>query len=579
MPQIPTVVAPDLTPPPQENPSHAGKPGLALAGAAEQFGSVDDFALQVSKQIKKAQDEGIMLGAENSIAADMEKAHSGLANWTDYTNSEQLKQDTANSLREKYVDKYGNRPDLWRYIEPYLGKELNTYNNTVDVKTAQLTEQFNKGALFDSQLHAENEAATEPSIDGKERIWAIQDAKTDMMVKNGTVRADEGEVQKKLLRSRTIQTEVARASNPLNPPEIMQTEMERLKEYAGRNYVAPEELERLQDHLATSYERAVTRAENTDVSKQVDAMLARVQSDPTLKDQTTGHIDYLEAAKRVGEDPDIPLKAKKEAQQVFEQQDAIQKRMRAEYDMKSMDELEPRIGDAQNPLTRSEVRNRALLTPANPKWISHETEAALVRTMNQTDRENRAENTARRMELRQETASDSAGLMQELLSSPGYLTDRSELYQGEYAKLTKGDRATVWAAKNVGNSKEYQEAFRVMKASTIYPPTDEGNIQFARDAEKLRQTVEEKKLTGSQITDEAARMIAPKVEEQKKGFVKSLLDNIFPIARSIVTGKSVDATTLKAPAATAATAPARPKGVPDSAVWNEGARQWQIPSK
>src|SRR5277367_1568303 len=98
MPAIPTVTAPNLTSPPEMNPGIAGAPGRAMAGAADQLGQAADIGLAATERVKKAQDDGILMGAENSINADREHAESGLANWTDYTKADELKQQTADAL-------------------------------------------------------------------------------------------------------------------------------------------------------------------------------------------------------------------------------------------------------------------------------------------------------------------------------------------------------------------------------------------------------------------------------------------------------------------------------------------------
>ena len=89
MAEIPTVTAPTLTPPPEMNPGIAGKPGEAMAQAADQFAGLAEYGVRETDLLKKAQDEGIMLGAENQIGADMEKAETQLANWTDYTHADE----------------------------------------------------------------------------------------------------------------------------------------------------------------------------------------------------------------------------------------------------------------------------------------------------------------------------------------------------------------------------------------------------------------------------------------------------------------------------------------------------------
>lgn len=571
MPQIPTITAPELTPPPEMSPGMAGKPGQAMAEAGAQMASAADYGVQVADRIKKAQDEGILLNAENQIAADMEKAHAGLANWTDYTHADELKQQTAAALHEKYSEQYSNRPDLWRHISPYLDRELNSYDGIVDQKSAQLTAHFNKSALDDSMLRAENEAAMEPSIDGKERIWAVQDAKTDLMVKNGTLWADEGEVAKKLLRSRTIAAEVDRAANPLNPPSIMQDEMERLRQYESKGYVDPQTLEQLQYHLSLAYDRAVARSDKIDVSKQGDVVLSSVKNDPTLKDPATREFDPMAAAKKVDDDPSIPTSVKKYVRQELEEEAGATQKLQNDQDQKMLDDLEPKVESGQ--LTFAELTKRENLAPGQPNWIPRRVADHLLTRAAQIQRENRVENTQQRMLLRQEAAEASAEQMRFLMASPGYLTDESELYQGDNLKLSKADRATVWAAKNIKNVREYQDAYKIMASSSVYPQTDEGNAKLARDAATLRRTVDEKHLVGPQIIQAAYDIVHPQEETQNRETVKRILDSIPAFIKSVVGGQPF---TPKVSTGSA-TQPSRPKGVPDNAVWNAEARQWQLP--
>ena len=321
MPEIPQAVAPTLTPPPEMNPRIAGRPGAAMADAAEQMGSVAEMGFHVAEKIKKAQDEGILLGAENQIGADIEKAQSGLANWTDYTHADQLKQDTATALQEKYAEQYGNRPDLWRHIEPYLVRQTNEFNGLVDKKAAQLTADYNESALIVSNNKTISDAANEPTLEGKQLHWAIGDAKITAMVQNHSISAVEGVNESQRIRTDTIETEVERAANPLNATEIMEAEMTRLKEYEGKGIVKPDRLERMTDLLAKAYETALARSDRIDTSKIGDAVISSDAKDPTLKDQSTGEIDYLQAAKRVDDNPDLSTKVKKYVREEYEQRE------------------------------------------------------------------------------------------------------------------------------------------------------------------------------------------------------------------------------------------------------------------
>ena len=536
MSQIQTVTAPTLTPPPTMNPSIAGKPGAVMAGADDQFASAADMGFAVDEKLKQAQDQGILLDAENKIAADIQKANAGLSTWTDYTKAGDLKQQTADTLREKYQEQYGNRPDLWRHIEPYLGQELNSYNRAVDHRTGQLTQDFNQTALMVSQLRAESDAATEPTIDGKEKIWATQDAKTDAMVANGSLWPSQGEEAKRQLRSRTIATEVDRAANPLNSPEVMEAEMSRLKEYEGKGYVDPKELEQMQDHLGVAYERALNRSDRVDVSKQGDAVLNSLKNDPTLKDPETREFDHMAAAKKVDDDPNVPTKVKKYVREELEQEAGATQKLQNDKDQKILDSLDPKVESGS--LTYAELTRRENLAPGQPDWLPRRVADHLLTRAAQIQRENRVQNTQERMEMRQEQAIDSANIARELAASPGYLSSESELFQGDNAKLSRADRATIWAMKNVKGVKEYQDAEIMMRASGAYPNTDEGNAKLFSDLSALRQAVDSKKLVGKQIIDEATGMLNPKLEEQKNSQVRTLLDNIWSNGMSILGGIS-----------------------------------------
>jgi len=523
MPEIPQAVAPTLTPPPEMNPRIAGEPGRTMANAAEQMGSVADMGFQVAQKIKKAQDEGILLGAENQIGADIEKAQSGLANWTDYTHADQLKQDTATALQEKYAEQYGNRPDLWRHIEPYLVRQTNKFNGLIDKKSAQLTADYNEAQLFDSQLHTENEAATEPTIDGKERIWAIQDAKTDVMVKNGSIRAEKGEQAKKLLRSRTIATEVDHAANPMNAPEIMEAEMARLKEYEDKGYVDPDALERMQDQLATSYERALSRSDRIDVSKIGDAVISSDAKDPTLKDQSTGEIDYLQAAKRVDENPDLSTNVKKYVREEYEQRDVLQKRIVAERNQKIFNSLDDRIGNTDakgGALTPSEVKQRRELHPSDPKWIPQEVADHSLKVMKQDAKEARATNMQERALARQQAAEDSYELVARLGSQPGYLTrnDIPDLMKSN-PKMKYSDALHVVEMRSAQSDPNFQSAMKIFEdaanqGAMTLSDVGEANIAMLKRAKEG--------VTGTDLLKFASETVRPHVEKD----IKNRLDQI-----------------------------------------------------
>lgn len=513
MAQIPLQVAPQLTPPPAMNPQAAGKPGLDLAQTGDAMQQFSELGIQVADRIKKAQDEGLMLDAENKIGSDIEKAHAQLANWTDYTNADSLKQDTATSLQQKYADQYGNRPDLWRYIQPYLGKELNQYNRVVDEKSAQLTVHFNKAALIDSQLRTESDAANETDIDGMEKDWAVQDAKTDVMVRNGTIMADEAEVAKRQLRTRTIQTQVNRAANPLNLPQIMQQQLDRLKTYEGKGYVDPDALEQMQEHLGRSLEVAENRSDRVDVGKQGDSILAGYRGDPTLKDPETTQFDPMAAAKRVDDDPNVATKVKKYVRQELEEEAGVTQKMNGDRDQKQLDDLDPQVETGK--LTSVEIKRRMNMAPGSDQWISRRAGDHMLSRSAQLQRENRSLNLQERTMRRQEQAEQSTEAFARIISQPGYLskTDIPDMLKSNPG-LKYTDALHAVEVKSSSQDPFFQSAQKVLQDavnSQWLSTSDYGEANVA-----LLKAAKEQNLSGSQLIEYARQIVKPAVESQIK---------------------------------------------------------------
>lgn len=573
MAQIPTVTAPQLTPPPEMNPAIAGRPGAALAGAADQFASVADFGIQVADRIKRAQDEGILLNAENQIESDIQKAHAQLQNWTDYTHADQLKQQTADALMEKYSEQYGNRPDLWRVIQPRLGKELNFYDAQVDTHAAKLTVDFNQAALMDTLGKSVDKAALIPTIEGQELEWRDFDMKANAMALNASITFTEANTLKKQVRSQTIQTQVERAANPLNPPEVMQAELDKLKQYEGKDYVPAEKLAEYQAHLGEALKVASRTFDEKGVAKKGDAVIATMSSDPTVKDPATGDIDYLKAAKKIDENPDLPTNVKKYVREEFEQRDTVQKHITNESNQKILDELQPRLYDSKNPLTSAEVKQRALLAPSQPGYIPREVESHLLTGLGQIQRENRSLDVQARQEARQAADDKSKNIAYDLLMNGGLLVDRSDLVPYQLKGLSKGDALMVWENKNLSKDQGWQAAVKLMDASPLYDhTTDEGRAKLETDTLNFARTVENKKLTGSAIVTELQNELHPKEETKKKADTKNMLDNLWQSFATRGYVYPVGSSTQQN------AAPERPAGVPKDAIWNGEAKQWQLPS-
>lgn len=550
MPAIPTVTSPQFTPAPEINPRVAGQPGQALAQTGDTLTQDSDLFANAAAHIKKAQDEGIMLDAENKITADIDQAASGLKTWTDYTNADQLKEQTADAMKAKYGEKYGNRPDLMRFIDPQIDRELNKFNASVDVRATKLMVDFNRGALINSQVQAENQAAGTTDLDQKETIWARQDAKTDLMVQNGTMQADEGEVAKKVLRTRTIQTEVNLASNPLNSPAVMRAQLERLNTYAGKGYVDPDTLSRMQETLGRSIEVAENRTNRIETEDKGNAVINTYKVDPTLKNPETGEFDPMLAAKRLDDDKDVDPKTRSWAREELKQQAGVQRQLETEHNQKALDDLDPQVENGK--LTASTIAARQNLPRSDKNYIPRQVADHLITRAGQIQRENRVENMQERGLMRQARADKSADIRDSLLSQPGYLTSQSDLTQSRLDGLSAGDANIVWKVKDVTGDPAWGMAVKQMQSSSLYDTTtDEGKAKMSKDLLSFAQTVHDKKLTGSQITDELTRQLKPQEEAQKKSVIGTMLDNIWPIAKSYVTGSPyvppVSAAGTKAP--------------------------------
>ena len=565
-----------------------------MAAAADQFAGLAEYGMRETSLLKKAQDEGIILAAENQIGADMEHAESEAQRWTDYTHADELKQQTADALREKYAEQYGNRPDLWRNLEPFLGKNLNHYNAVVDRRATVLTTDYNKAALSDSQLRAENDAAIEPTLDGKERIWAIQDAKTDAMVRNGSIGADHGEQTKRLLRTRTIATEVDHAANPLNAPEVMEAEMGRLKEYEGKGYVDSMDLERMNDLLGRAYKTALNRSDRVDVSRQGDAVLSSVKNDPTLKDPETREFDHMAAVKRVDDDPSVPTKVKKYVRQELEEEAGATQKLRNDNDQKMLDSLDPHVESGA--LTFAELTRRENLAPGEKDWIPRRVADHLLTKAAQIQRENRVENMQERALMKQQAAEDSLELVARIGSQPGYLTrnDIPALLK-ENPKLKYSDALHVVEMRSAQTDPNFKAAMSIFEQAAnngVMTLSDVGEANIAL----LKKSKEG--LTGPDLLKYASETVRPNVEKD----IKNRLDQIvYPqlttptaatgaqtpglfsrigtwAANRVVVNAFPDTIKAYQEAESAARhAPERPKGVPANAVWNEEAHQWRLP--
>jgi hypothetical protein len=322
--------------------------------------------------------------------------------------------------------------------------------------------------------------------------------------------------------------------------------MARLKDYEGKGFVDPEALEQMQDHLSVSYERALNRADRVDVSKQGDAVLSSLKNDPTLKDPETREFDHMAAAKKVDDDPNVPTNVKKYVRQELEEEAGATQKLQNDNDQKMLDSLDPHVESGE--LTFAELTRRENLAPGQKDYIPRRVADHLLTKAAQIQRENRVENLQERSELRQERLDKSNEIAQGILAAGVPLVSRSDLTPYILKGLTNADANALWTTLDLQKDNGWNDAVKMINASPLYDTsTDEGRAKLAHDTLQFARTVQNKKLSGSQITEELQRELHPQEEAQKKQVVKGLLDNIWPVAKSVFTGQPIDPSTLKVP--------------------------------
>ena len=210
----------------------------------------------------------------------------------------------------------------------------------------------------------------------------------------------------------------------------------------------------------------------------------------------------------------------------------------ADRNKKSIDDLDPYVENGK--ISFNELNRRSLLPHDDEKWISRPVADFLLSKAARIDRENRVMNMQQLSMMRQEAMDKSADIARDLLSDPAYLVQESDLTPYMLKGLSKSDANTVWQNKAITKDPAWHMALSMFNSSSLYDTTtDEGKAKLARDTIQFARTVQNKKLSGSQITDELQKELHPQEEAQKTKTVKTMLDNIWPIARSMITNQPV----------------------------------------
>lgn len=547
----------------------AGRPGATLAESGERLSEIGDLTTDIAERVRKAQDTLALTKAGNEITAAFDKYQQTLAISGDPDHMPDAQQWT-DALRKQFAQ----NP---MYADPRVQRAIGLNIDSVGIEAQKhmfarrLTLQTQE---MDAQLTVLHQNAAFQAAEAWDDPQAYQKALDSFEIPahaaeaTGFITAKEHSIQSQSLKAAAEDVHLVNAINR-EQPDAMQAVLDDADEHPERyKDLDPKRFSELKKYLRTAIDTARERVDRVDVANQGDVILAKMRNDATNKDVETKDFDPLVAAKKVDDDPNIPTNVKKYVRTELEEEAGVQRQLRNERDQYAIDSLEPHVESSPKDdpahLTFQEITRRALLPPQSPEWIPRTAADHLLSRAAQIQRENRIEGNQDRMMARQQAAEDSAEQMRFLMVTPGFIANESELYQGDNLKLSKADRATVWVAKNIKGSKEYQDAYKMMAASPVYPQTDDGNARLARDAETLRQAIDAKHLTGAQIIDEAQKMMKPKEEAQRSRTIKAFMDNIWPIARGLMTGQGFY--DLKIPEGSAPSGqPAPPQSVVDSA--------------
>lgn len=552
MAQIPGVPTLQPVDKPFESPQQAGRVGAAVAGMGEDIEGIGETGLELQNFMKKAQEQVDTIAFQNKADAIITKMHDQLAKTTNSRNVDDVKTQTQNDLNELSKD-WSKSPAAVRLqmfadsLRPSIDHFATVRQADLQVKEFSAETSIQLQKLLPQLVTAYRQGDTAQTQAINDHILGMFDEAT----RNGLMSVADRDtaVNKVQLEFRQGVNEAAITSlNPAERKEAIAQLKNGGKGPLDLTNLAPGDINALREHAIDTDKHLTEQAESQNLNGALNIAANAFSAKEFKNADGTPNFDSIETALHDGEwikshgmvdengNPDRVMADKVASQ--YEVQRSYHVQAMADRDKKQWDSLEPRLYDPQKPLTENEIHQRALLPSDNPDWISRSTESHLLTASRQLTRENNARNLQERMMMRQEAEFESAQTLRELANTPGYLQNESELYQGEYSKLSKADRATAWAMKNINGAKEIQDAYRMMNTAVdVYPNTPDGNAKLAADKETLRQTVDAHKLMGKQIIDEAQGMLNPKQQEKKKSTVKSWLDDFWNFGERVETGE------------------------------------------
>ena len=519
MPEIPTITAPTLTPPPEMNPRIAGEPGRAMANAAEQMGSVAEMGFHVAEKLQEAQETVDVKMGEVGIDKLEADAHAAIGK---ATTPEQM-QDIQRGFEEQAQEAVNSQknPKVSRALQFYGAHKSIGIQDLATVRQAKVTTE--------NDLAANDMLGTKYSGDyvlaaaaGGDTTMAENDEKILLAssVKHGTMTQEKADAHyDKWLKASKMDTIGALANSP--KPADRQAVIAQLKSGNGP-LVDGMNLAERNTNLRTAEkidneltEMAGAQNLNSVLNNMHDAFgkfpyTNNGKGDYEARENAVDDGDFLKSIGAVDSNgkPDRVM-GEKLQQEVT--------RQRAEWEKEQSDKDQNIIAKhIPNVMKMSEAQVTALGSEGlSPRGIS-----ALEMERKRQIAEIRSSNLQERALTRQKAAEDSYELVARLGSQPGYLTknDIPDLMKNN-PKMKYSDALHVVEMRSAQSDPNFQSAMKIFEDAAnqgVMTLSDVGEANIAM----LKRAKEG--VTGTDLMKFASETVRPHVEKD----IKNRLDQI-----------------------------------------------------
>jgi len=247
----------------------------------------------------------------------------------------------------------------------------------------------------------------------------------------------------------------------------------------------------------------------------------------------------------------------------------MNQKVQRDKDEAVLEKYSPMIYDPNHPLTIARIEALPQTDGASSRAVNQlktalfqeQRQAKVLR--NEERSLNLEERRLKRQELEDRSTATSLALTDRMAKGDPIDFNKDILEPVSKGQLTPEEGKRVWSMyKDSDQYPEIGEGVGIIAAPfKAMPDTPENHRKAADARDSFLKAVKDKNLHGADILKEAQSI----AEHNGKAATSNILDNMFNLLHGIAP--------IPAPKTTA---PVRPKGVPDNAVWNPTTRTWQI---